>query len=55
LIFTGENRLLDVFELRDVEEGSDHSLHDSDLRPDAERQKHREEEQTPETSFTDNE
>ena len=48
LPITGKDRFLDVLELRRVEEGSDHSFHDSDLRSDAEREQHREEEKAPE-------
>jgi hypothetical protein len=36
-----------VLQLRRVEQGADHALHDADLRPDAEGQEHREEEEAP--------
>jgi hypothetical protein len=36
-----------VLELRGVEECSDHALHDADLRSNAEREKHREEQEAP--------
>ena len=45
--FTCQNWFLDVLELRDVEQSSDHSFHDSDLRSDSQGEKHREEEKTP--------
>ncbi len=36
-----------MLELRGVEKCSDHALHDADLRSNAEREKHREEQEAP--------
>jgi hypothetical protein len=49
LVFTGNNWFFDILQAWYVEERPDHSLQNSDLRPKSEREKHREEEKTPET------
>ena len=44
---TCKNWFFDMLELRDVEECSNHSFHNSNLRSNSKRQEHREKEDTP--------
>ena len=46
-VFTGNNWLSDMLQTGYVKEWADHSLQNSDLRSQSERQKHREEKKTP--------